>query len=742
MINRWAGLAILIIVFILFFGIFLYKIYLKHISFIYFVFPILIIFGYFITYTNTTPDKFVKCITNEGLQCVITGEVDDVRKSGYGYKIFIKNSSVKFYDAEFNDIVCKTTDGIIYADEKFNKGDIIKVYGNAKLFDNSDNPGEFDLKMYYETLKIYYRIYPDKINLIKSNANPVYNLADQISDMLEQTFYKITDDASASVFSAMLLGNKDYLDEEISDLFSACGIGHILAISGLHISIIGMGIYKIIRRCGCGYISAMITSGAMIIFYGIMTGNGTSTVRALIMFILSVYANVAGRTYDLVSAAALAAFVMLVDSPLLIYNSGFLLSFGAIAGIGIINPVLQKLIKKRNKLKDAFVSGISIQLATIPILMYSYFQIPIYSVLLNLIVVPLMTVVMISALFACILGSVYEAAGKICIGPGVYILKAYEYLCNICLELPNAVWVSGRPESWQIALYYIVLGITLYIIYNFENKGGVIGVVLALLFISVRIRSDFQVYFLDVGQGDCIFIRCGDCTILVDGGSSDEKTLYEYTLEPFLLSKGVSKLDYAIVTHPDNDHISGLKALLKEDIIDVEILLMPEIQNDDAYWELFDIAKKSGTNVQNIHSNMILEVQGMTVKCLHPADGFVASDRNDYSTVIGVEYQDFTMLLTGDISAEVEKKILKGIEVFQNVDILKAAHHGSKYSNSSEFLEVLNPKTVVVSCGVNNDYGHPHMEALRRFEAVGANILITAEEECVFFTKGAIKCFL
>ncbi len=745
MINRWAGVIILIIIFILFFSFFLYKIYLKQISFIYFGFPFLIIFGYFIAYIKTVPDEFVKNITNDGISCEIMGEVDDVRISGYGYKIFIKDTSVKFKNDESDDVKCKTTDGIVYTDEKFHKGDIIKIYGNAKLFDEADNPGEFDLKLYYETLKIRYRIYSDKISLIKSNANCIYDLAEKISDRLEQTLYKITDEASASVFSAMLLGNKDHLDEEISDLFSICGIGHILAISGLHISLIGMGLYKIIRRFGCGYISAMIISGALIIFYGIMTGNGTSTVRALIMFMLSVYANVAGRTYDLVTAAAFAAFLMLVDSPLLIYNSGFLLSFGAIAGIGIINPVLLKpfnKMKKRNKLVESLVSGVSIQLSTIPILMYSYYQIPIYSILLNLIVVPLMSVVMISALFACILGSFYEVAGKICIGSGVYVLRCYEYLCDLSLKLPESVWICGRPELWQIILYYAILGLSLYIISNTENISGFVGIILAFLLVSVRCRNDFQVYFIDVGQGDCIFIRNGDCTILVDGGSSDEKTLYEYTLEPFLLSQGVSKLDYAIVTHPDTDHISGLKALLNENTIAVETLLIPEIQNDEAYMELCDIAINAGANIQNIHSNMVLEKQEMILKCIHPSENFETSDRNDYSVVLGIEYQDFTMLLTGDISAKVEKKILKEIEIYKEVDVLKAAHHGSKYSNSSEFLEILNPRTVVISCGLDNDYGHPHTETIQRFKTVGSDIHITSKEGCVFFYKGDIKCFL
>lgn len=712
----------MIIVFFLFFGFFLYKFYLKKISFIYLFFPVFIILGYFTTYINTKSDGFIEALEYGKRDCCITGEVSNVSSTQYGYRLFIE-------------------DAVVYSDTEYSRGDTVQVQGSAELFEEPDNPGEFNTKKYYESLKIKYRIYAEEITLLKKNDNPIYFLADRVADRINSTFYKIADEKSASVFAAMLLGNKNELDDDISDLFSACGIGHILAISGLHISIIGMGLYKLIRRAGAGYIAAMVVSGSLIIFYGIVTGNGISTNRALIMFLTAVYANVAERTYDLLSGAALAAFLMLADSPMLIYNSGFLLSFSAIGGIGIINPVLISVFEKPGKILKSFISGISIQLASLPIIMYSYYEIPIYSSLLNMIVIPLMTFVMISALAGGIIGSFVEIIGKLCIGIGVYILKGYEFLCNLYLKLPNAVWVCGKPDDRQIIIYYIILGIALYFIYNSGKIRYCGGIILSIMIIILRFNKEFEAVFLDVGQGDGIFIRSGDCTVLIDGGSSDENSLYEYTLEPFLLSKGVSELDYGIVTHPDTDHISGLKELLFDGKIKVHTLIMPSVkEEDEAYTELRRLAQSAGTKVVTIYRGMSFSLEGTEFTCLHPTYESDLKDRNDYSIVLKVEYEDFSMLLTGDISSEQEMDILELIE--EPVDVLKAAHHGSKYSNSLSFLNSANPQTIVISCGKDNDYGHPHREAVERMEEIGASVKCTYEQGAIIFSKGDIRVFL
>lgn len=701
-------------------------------------FPLLIITGYVLTYFHSQENSFVQLISQNEIQCRIQGEVYKTGSTDYGYKIFVRNTT-----ATVNDVIYEAGDCIVYYDKYFNTGDTIEASGLAKNFDEVMNPGEFNTKQYYNSLKICYRMYPEEIILVKQNHNPIYSMADKVRNKLSDTLYKLTDEKSASVFAAMLLGEKDDLDSEISDLFSSCGIGHILAISGLHISLIGMGFYKILRKTGLGYISGMIIAGSMIIFYGIITGNGVSTIRAIIMFLVSVYANVIGRTYDLISATALAATVMLMDSPLLIYNSGFILSFTAIIGIGAVNPVLCKIIASDNKIIKALLSGFSIQLVTLPVIMYSYYEIPVYSVLINLIVIPLMTYVMIFALSAGVIGSFSPIIGRFCIGPGVYILKMYEWLCNLCLNLPGSLWICGRPDLWQIVMYYIVLGISLIFITYKEKLKYITGIVIAMIIIIIRLNNSFEVTFLHVGQGDGIFIRSGKYNILVDGGSSDNKSLYDYTLEPFLMSEGVEVIHYAFVTHPDSDHMSGIRDLLIKDKIKIETLVLPSVANEDfAYTKLSELAKKHGVNVVTMHKGMKMKVGDAWFTCLHPEYECIIAERNDYSTVLLIEYEDFQMLLTGDISSAQEDDIANKIFEPLNIDVLKAAHHGSGSSNSLKFLQKFNPDTVVISCGKDNEYGHPAKEALERMATVGANIRCIYEEGAIIYKRGDIRVFL
>lgn len=701
-------------------------------------FPLFIIIGYVSAHISLRESNFVKELSREKIYCEIRGEVYKSSKTLYGYKLFVKNTTAIVEDRKYEGGNC-----VVYCDGGFNKGDIIIAAGKAENFEKSSNPGEFNSRQYYYSLKIHYKIYAETIALSEKNKNPIYSLSDKAGNKLRNTLYKLTDDKSASVFAAMLLGDKDELDSEISELFSVCGIGHILAISGLHISLIGMGFYKLLRKMGFGYVGGMFIAGSMIIFYGSITGNGISTIRAIIMFLVAVYANVAGRTYDLISATALAATVMLIDSPLLIYNSGFVLSFMAIVGIGIVNPALCKVIPSKNKIIKSIVSGFSIQLVTLPVIMYSYYEIPVYSVLINLIVIPLMTYVMVSALSAGIIGIWFPLIGKFCIGLGVYILRLYERLCNLCLKLPGAVWICGKPDLWQIFVFYIILGISVWLIYNKEQVRYSIGITVSLMIIVLRFNNSFELTFIDVGQGDGIFIRSGKYNILVDCGSSDNKSLYEYTLEPFLMSEGADVIDYVFVTHPDSDHISGIKDLLETGKIQVKTLILPSVQTEDeAYMELCNIAEVAGAEVGTIHKGVKMQIGDTYFTCLHPECESIITDRNDYSTVLLAEYEDFQVLLTGDISSRQEEMIAASVEKAVDIDVLKAAHHGSGSSSSLMFLQKFNPETVVISCGKNNEYGHPAKEALERMEQIGAYIRCTYEEGAIIYKMGGIRVFL
>ena len=219
----------------------------------------------------------------------------------------------------------------------------------------------------------------------------------------------------------------------------------------------------------------------------------------------------------------------------------------------------------------------------------------------------------------------------------------------------------------------------------------------------------------------------------MDGGSSDEKSLYDYTLEPFMLSKGVSQIDYAVVTHPDSDHMSGVVDLLEKGKIRIGTLVVSGTPEDDeAFQELYALADKNGSKVMVMKKGDVISDGKVRVKCIYPMDAGSASDRNDTSLVLEVTYEDFSLLLTGDISQTVEKEILDEVST---VDVLKVAHHGSGDSSCMEFIEKTRPGIAVISCGKDNSYGHPHGDTIHRLLSVGSQIRYTMKEGAIVFAK-------
>ncbi len=725
----------LILLFFLVLFIIVYRVLRHRVSYFYLIFPLFLIAGYTAMLLASRESPLVQSL-NGGAEreCELLGEVYKVQSSRKGYRLTLRRV-VLCPGAGEDDGIRKAENCIVYTGEPYERGDLLRVRGTASGFDTAKNPGEFDSRQYYRTVKVGFRVYARSVTLERANTNPVYAVASRLSDRLRSSLYGSAETEYAQVFAALLLGERDGLDGELSELFTACGIGHILAISGLHVSLIGMGLYKALRKCGAGYTASMAVGSAAILFYGVMTGNGTSTVRAIIMYIAAVYANAAGRTYDMLSAASLAAVIMLMGNPMLLYNCGFQLSFGAVLGIALIGERVRAVFDVRSKILSALITSLSVQAATMPVIMWNYYEIPVLSVPINMLVVPLMSVVMVSAVCGALAGCVNPAAGSFFIGPGVFVLRFYRLLCTFNTRLPWAVWTCGKPEPWQMWAYYGLLCAIVLLLEKYEDGRLTLGFVPAAAVIALRLNQGFEADFLYVGQGDGIFIRSGSgAAILVDGGSSDNSGLYEYTLEPFLMSKGVSRLDCAIVSHCDADHISGLRALLEKGKIKVDTLYMPDIQEpDEAYLELCELAEKSGSGVEVIYCGMKLTSGSTEITCLYPRQGGTGYDRNGNSTVLVVEDKDFSMLLTGDIGEEQEKELCGAVSEYAPFDVLKAAHHGSKYSGSYDFILAADPDSAVISCGEGNMYGHPHEEALERLRALGVLIYRTDEQGAVVF---------
>lgn len=612
-------------------------------------------------------------------------------------------------------------------------GDVISCNTYLNTYDVARNPGNFDAKVYYGTQNIEFYGWAKEIQFEDRNDNPWVKGIFELKGRIKESFEEVSMGVDAGIYSSLVLGDKSLLDVEIKNLYQVNGIAHILAISGLHVSIIGFGLYKLLRKGYLPFWVCFVISFLIIVSYGIMTGNSVSSVRAIVMFLMRIFADVLGRGNDILSGMGFSAVIILWMYPKMIYNSGFLLSFLAVLGIVVIKPAFDYLFRKEDWKKhplrvvlDGFLTSLSINLATLPVILNSYYEIPVYSVFLNIIIVPLMTFLMVSSVVGGILGMFCVPLGAFCVGLAHYILAFYEWICRLFLKLPGSVLILGEASAWQVFFYYLCIVVMVLCIMK-SRKIQVFLMCLALVVITFRSQKDFVLRMLDVGQGDSIHISSKGVEMLVDGGSTSEKEVGKYRLIPYLKSQGVSQIDCMVISHADTDHISGLLEILEDGQIRVNMLMLPNVTEKSAnYQKIEALAKKSDVPIQYIYAGTEFVCGEITVKCLHPGKKYVAESENDSSAVLLLSYGTTDVLLTGDVEDRGENAMLKE-NVLHDIDILKVAHHGSRYSTDEEFLDVIMPEMALISCSEGNSYGHPHEETLQRLEAVGCEILTTPE---------------
>lgn len=701
-------------------------------------------------------------------------------------------------------------------------GTRVSVRGELERFQRPGNPGEFDYGAYYHALGIEGRVYGEGLQVMGEEyfayLDGIYRIKQEAGKILKT----LCSPEDQGVFQAVVLGDKSQLLGEIRDLYQKNGISHLLAVSGLHVSMIGMGLYHMLRKWGISFGKAGGVAACITISYGVLAGGSASVVRAVVMICLQLLADRMGRTYDMLSAMAAAALLLLFQSPAYLFQSGFQLSFGAVLAIGAVMPVLSRWTGVKRGWGQAVLLDAVIQIVTYPVIAYHFFEYPVYGMVLNLLVVPLMGYVLMSGLAGIFLGAAgtwlglagkrlrllgthpgvagtwtglageYPGAagilpqpaalraGEWAIGTGHYILVFYQWLCTGFQKLPGAVRIVGRPALWQIGVYVGMWMAVLAVAWgsgkrdrrerkreygkNESSKfvsakqklgrGCVIAAVMAVGCLALKPLppAGLSAAFLDVGQGDGVCLRTKETVVLVDGGSSDKKRLGEQVLEPFLKSQGIAEIDYAVVSHGDQDHISGLTYLMESECgIKIEHLVLPWLgKGDEAYDKLQELAEEVGTKVHWMKDGDYIQEGELKLNCLYAGEEEKKEDRNEQSLLIQVVYGKAGILLTGDMSAEGEKAWLEQEEVWKEmeagerlkgknnakhgqiqVQVLKVAHHGSKYSSSEEFLKQIRPDCAVISCGEENRYGHPGPETLERLEEQKIEYMVTMEDGAV-----------
>lgn len=717
------------------------------------------------------------CI-EEGSSVQITGRIEDRSEKEKSTLYTISDACLR---SETTIIPLHTISMISTKEKQLSAGSLVRVTGILSLPEQATNPGQFDFRDYYASQRIYYSLYAEscevleeKIGLKEQFLRVRNRLADQAAAMLEP--------ASAEILSAMILGDRSGLTEDSKRNYQVGGILHILAISGMHISLLGQGLFRILLLLGLPLPVAALVSGGLLVFYCVFTGGAPSAVRAVCMFAVWLGAKLLLRSYDSLCALALAGILMLIENPAVLFSSGFQLSFGAILAVSYVWPavswILPPQVRKPGKAKRASGGGpevrrellrksvrnwgryyyrlfqryslfwFTINLAMLPLTVWYYYEIPIWGLLPNLLLVPAAPVLLVSGFCGILIGMIWPAAGFVLLLPAVGILTVIQRLTEWIRSLPLATLVCGKPAIWQFLVAEIVIlagsGVLLMKRTKLLPAGrgrrqrqqihtcrkiAVLLSLLSLFFLLFRFEPAWSLTMLDVGQGDCLILKNRQTAFLVDGGSSSVKEVGKYRILPYLKSQGISRLDGIFLTHPDEDHSNGLLEVLQavEDrtvTLQIDCLYLPVwMKGTDEEVEFVKKAMRIGTEVCYLARGDRIRAGITEMDVLNPFRKGGISAGNSGSLVLAVHNGSFDALLTGDLESDGEKLLLP----LSSYEYLKTAHHGSRGSSSEAFLQAVSPKVAAISAPKKSSYGHPHQETLDRLEAVGADIYVTRE---------------
>ena len=654
-------------------------------------------------------------------------------------------------------------------------GSRVVVRGRVMYFAHAENEGQFDARAYYASLGYDFQLTNAELLKVSREADRLSERLFQIRENAKAFYETYMREENAGILSAMVLGEKSALDGDIRMLFQRNGIAHILAISGLHISLLGMGFYRLLRKC---FLPVWVCCGAgvgMLILYGKMVGVGSSVFRACGMCMILLFAQVLGRSYDLLTAMAVTALLLVLQKPDSVQQAGFLLSYGAVLGLALFLPVFQTETEYRIQkiLQEKLLPGIGILLMTLPVQLWFFYELPVYAMLLNLLVIPLMSVLLPVAIFA------YLLRFPLLLQIPEYILTFYRWLCIKAEGLPGSIQIFGRPHIWQMIVYYLLLFFSLVLLYHSKNRSkqekqrekqqenrecqitgeneerdrrktgkngknrirknkrgskraGIILIAVSMCLLILPPHTENRITMLSIGQGDCILLQEKDGHVfLVDGGSSDVKEAGKYRLIPYLKYHGIRFIDGIFISHAHEDHYSASLELLQSSCgISVGTVFFSEMaEKNEAYDVLRKAAYGSGSRITYIRQGDRIRAGDLSLFCLYPSGKLTVTDENEASMVLYATLRGYTMLLTGDSTETCDAAVMQAMKQngMREVDCLKVAHHGAKTSSSASLLTYISPKLALISCGRDNSYGHPHRETLDRLADCGSQVVRTDE---------------
>ena len=613
----------------------------------------------------------------------------------------------------------------------------------------------FDYRAYLARQGIFSQMRRVQVEVLnRGEGHPLYRLLYGLRRRAARTISLLLPEPHAALLNGILLGIEGGIPDEVMERFNATGTTHILVISGFNISILA-GLFLAVGRRAFSHRLATAFAVGAVSLYTLLVGADAAVTRAAIMGVLYILAQQWGQQTLALNSLGVAAVTMTLWRPGMLYDMGFQLSALATLALILFVPGLTAWVEARvpvqgphrravlNVLNEALVVTFAAQLLTTPLIVYAFGRLSLVSLLTNLLILPVQAWVMLGGGAATLAGMVWLPLGR---------LLAWVPWAGLAWTLAAVEWTARLPYAQVevasfgpgplLAVYGLVLG-GWWLARHPERRAALrawlrsrrgrleavgwaaLVAVAVVPWVAVPYAPDgrLHLFFLDVGQGDAVLLQAPDGKqVLVDGGPDPQVLLAQLGRK---LPPWDRTLDLVVTTHPDADHLGGLPEVLAR--YEVAALLDPELPAETALSQVWSVARADeGARLVRAVAGQVFDLgHGVRLEVLWPPRERLEGDRadNNNSVVLRVRYGRFCALLTGDVEAEVERRLVAEGRLTPCA-VLKVAHHGSPSSTTSAFLEAVRPAVAVISVGENR-FGHPDGDVLARLEAAGARIFRT-----------------
>ena len=578
--------------------------------------------------------------------------------------------------------------------ENIELGDKVVVKGKYTLPKKATIPNNFDYQKYLYNNHIFYIMYAKELKIIKKNQNITFKIKKYILD-------KTSNYTNNGYLNAFIIGDKT--DLEFYETYQNNGISHLFALSGMHISMLSLIIYKLVNKFKHKDLIVIM----FLLFYITLTNFSASILRTIIFFIILKLNKKLDLNISTKNALLITLSIIMIYNPLIVFDIGF--QYSGLVTFGLI--VSTKYYKK-NYFYNLFITSFIALLFSVPITLYNNYELNLLSILNNLINVPLITFV------------IYPLSLL------TFLLKFLEPIYNLTINLLEFINNISSIFSLNIIvpkvhiIFYLIYYLLIYLYIESNNKKYILIVCLYLLSFKLKpfIDRNNYVYYLDVRQGDSSLIIYNDIVVMNDTGGTSNYNVSSGCIK-LLKSLGYSHIDYLILTHGDFDHMGEAINLVNNFKVEKAIFNCGEF--NELEQELIRVLDKKKIPYYSCIKG--LNIDDNKLYFLNNQD---YGNENDNSSVIYTELNDYKLLFMGDAGIEVEENLKKKYNL-KDIDVLKVGHHGSKTSSGKNFINEINPKYSIISVGKNNRYGHPNKEVLDNLEK--SKIYRTEEDGSIMF---------